>query len=156
MSTMHKKASPGDIASAPLTARVIAYVSTSVDDLRSSLHHEHDVAIVRAALSLCEQKGQKTKAKLLTSKLRQLCAKSLTLMTLRFADAGQDFLEWDLDANGCVIDSRPFQASTWVGMRVIDPMHLCLGQTPAIVSWTDWQESILRYPIVKITNGGAK
>ena len=39
--------------------------------------------------------------------------------TIHFEDHGQDFLEWDVDANGTVIDCRPFQAAVWVGMTKV-------------------------------------
>jgi hypothetical protein len=40
------------------------------------------------------------------------------IRTIHFADHGQDFLEWDIDAEGNVIDSRPLQAWIWVGAKV--------------------------------------
>lgn len=39
--------------------------------------------------------------------------------TIKFEDNGQDALEWDLDADKVVIDSRPYQASVWRGMQVL-------------------------------------
>jgi hypothetical protein len=41
------------------------------------------------------------------------------MMTIRFDDDGQDFLEWDVDAEGKVVASRPGQAWLWVGTRVL-------------------------------------
>jgi hypothetical protein len=41
-------------------------------------------------------------------------------LTVVFCDMGQDFLQWDLDAQGVVIDSRPFQRHVWAGMKVIE------------------------------------
>lgn len=40
--------------------------------------------------------------------------------TIHFIDNGQDFLEWDIDDNGVVIDCRPFQASFWYGTKVLN------------------------------------
>lgn len=40
--------------------------------------------------------------------------------TVQFRDDGQDFLEWDLDAEGVVVDSRPFQRDQWRGTRVLN------------------------------------
>jgi hypothetical protein len=52
-------------------------VSTSVDDLRSSLQFyegdkPEDVLIVKHGLQICERRGEKTKAKMLASKLRKM------------------------------------------------------------------------------------
>jgi hypothetical protein len=41
-------------------------------------------------------------------------------MTILFTDRGQDFTEWDVDADGVVIDSRPFQAWMWCKYRVVN------------------------------------
>lgn len=40
--------------------------------------------------------------------------------TIHFVDNGQDFLEWDLDHNGVVVDCRPCQASVWNGTKVLN------------------------------------
>ena len=51
-----------------------------------------------------------------------------TVVTVKFEDCGQDFLEWDI-CNGVVIDCRPFQASVWVNCRVMGSMEkLKVGQ----------------------------
>tara|TARA_R110002012_G_C11535094_1_gene600906 strand:+ start:694 stop:939 length:246 start_codon:yes stop_codon:yes gene_type:complete len=42
---------------------------------------------------------------------------------IHFEDHGQDFLWWDIDAQGKVIDCGPFQASVWVGSRVDLPVE---------------------------------
>ena len=42
--------------------------------------------------------------------------------TVKFADEGQDVLEWDLDANQVVTDSRPYQAWVFKGARVVGPV----------------------------------
>lgn len=73
--------------------------------------------------------------------------------TVHFADEGQDVLEWDLDADQVVIDSRPFQAWCWRNSRVIGPVkpgvplvfvhpktltpHVCQYQVSAVVE--GWQ-----------------
>ena len=41
-------------------------------------------------------------------------------MTIAFEDDSQDFLEWDLDESGKVIDCRPFQADVWCGVLVLN------------------------------------
>lgn len=42
--------------------------------------------------------------------------------TVKFKDEGQDVLEWELDADQVVTDSRPFQAYAWKGARVVGPV----------------------------------
>jgi hypothetical protein len=39
--------------------------------------------------------------------------------TVHFEDHGQDFLEWDIDAKGVVVASRPCQAWAWVGCTLV-------------------------------------
>ena len=54
--------------------RAINLISTSVQDLQSSLHHYNndDIEIVRHAHLLAHKRGEKTKKKILYSKLRKL------------------------------------------------------------------------------------
>ncbi len=40
------------------------------------------------------------------------------MITIFFVDDGQDFLEWDINDNGEVVDCRPFQGFVWVGTKV--------------------------------------
>lgn len=51
------------------------------------------------------------------------------MKTIFFEDNGQDFLEWDIDENGLVIDSRPFQATVWCGL-ILDIGSLVIGGFP--------------------------
>jgi len=39
----------------------------------------------------------------------------MIITKITFEDHGQDFLEWDVDENGEVIHSRPFQNQVWSG-----------------------------------------
>lgn len=39
--------------------------------------------------------------------------------TIHFSDHGQDFLEWDVDAWGVVVDSRPYQKRIWYGAEIV-------------------------------------
>lgn len=41
-------------------------------------------------------------------------------ITVVFKDDGQDFLEWDLDIDGKVVDCRPFQGWVWNGTTVLN------------------------------------
>ncbi len=53
------------------------------------------------------------------------------MTTIFFEDDGQDFLEWDVDENGLVIDSRPFQGAMWAsGNLFLDLESLVVGGFP--------------------------
>ena len=40
------------------------------------------------------------------------------MITVVFEDDGQDFLEWDINDKGEVVDCRPFQGDIWIGTIV--------------------------------------
>lgn len=40
------------------------------------------------------------------------------MRTIFFVDDGQDFLEWDINDKGEVVDCRPFQGFVWIGTKV--------------------------------------
>jgi len=40
------------------------------------------------------------------------------MITVFFVDEGQDFLQWDIDNEGKVVDCRPFQGWVWIGTKV--------------------------------------
>lgn len=40
------------------------------------------------------------------------------MITVFFVDEGQDFLEWDINEEGKVVDCRPFQGDIWIGTKV--------------------------------------
>ena len=40
------------------------------------------------------------------------------MITVFFVDDGQDFLEWDVNEKGEVVDCRPFQGDIWIGTMV--------------------------------------
>lgn len=42
------------------------------------------------------------------------------IRTIHFEDHGQDFLEWDLDADNVVIACRPCQGWVWIGNKVMN------------------------------------
>ncbi len=52
----------------------------------------------------------------------------MLIKTVTFEDNGQDFLEFDLDEDGIVIDCRPFQAFLWVNHKVINHDSLVANQ----------------------------
>lgn len=57
-------------------------------------------------------------------------------MKIYFEDQMQDFLEWELDEKGFVIDSKPFQNWVWKGTKVI-LVSVRLGMRPMIVTKSD-------------------
>lgn len=67
---------------------------------------------------------------------------------LHFEDHGQDFLWWDIDAEGNVIDCGPFQASVWVGCKVATG-SVSQGCPPFFKSKQGKRMS-LNYPVEKI------
>lgn len=77
-----------------------------------------------ALANVANERLQATVVKALQARLRRL-AKVVT--TIHFEDHGQDFLEWDLDVNGKVIECRPFQAGIWCGRYVVNHTSLRKG-----------------------------
>jgi hypothetical protein len=68
--------------------------------------------------------------------------------TVEFQDDGQDFLEWDIDDNGVVVESRPFQTMVWGGSKV-DTGTMRKGRRLAIVTSRGTPLEII-YPIVAV------
>lgn len=64
-----------------------------------------------------------------------------------FEDRGQDFLEWDIDEDGVVVDSRPFQAGIWKGKLV---SNVKVGEHPTIMNLRDGEQRQLNYRIIGI------
>jgi len=42
------------------------------------------------------------------------------MITVFFVDEGQDFLEWDIDDEGRVVDCRPYQGDIWIETKVLN------------------------------------
>lgn len=68
--------------------------------------------------------------------------------TVRFEDHGQDFLEFDIE-DGKVIDCRPFQASIWVGCKVVNTT-VRKGSFLNILTKSERLRITLKYPIEKV------
>lgn len=64
---------------------------------------------------------------------------------VHLVDQDQDFTEWDLDAGGVVLDSRPFQAEVWRGVRVLNHLSLRIGQQLQL-ELADGTRRPLKYP----------
>lgn len=72
-------------------------------------------------------------------------------MKITFEDHGQDFLTWQLDNNGVVVDCLPFQATTWCGCVVNAHSLLKVGDCVTYVR--DGGEATvgsIRYPVAAI------
>ncbi|WP_193222238.1 hypothetical protein [Alkalilimnicola sp. S0819] len=69
------------------------------------------------------------------------------MQTIRFEDQGQDFLEWDIDQEGVVVDSRPFQRHVWCGTQVQD---VAIGQQPTVITPHVGVAGLLNYRVVHI------
>ncbi|MNN55817.1 hypothetical protein D3C81_1707110 [compost metagenome] len=71
------------------------------------------------------------------------------MQTIYFEDQGQDFLEWDIDRNGVVVDSRPFQAEVWCGAVV---QSLAVGSPPTVRGPRIATTHTLKYSVERIQN----
>jgi hypothetical protein len=71
------------------------------------------------------------------------------MKTIVFEDCGQDFLEWDLDDEGTVIDCRPFQSWLWKGSRIAYPDPLKVGDQPEVET-SEGRYLTLKYQIIEI------
>lgn len=71
------------------------------------------------------------------------------MKTIFFEDQGQDFLEWDINDDNEVIDSRPYQRRIWAGFKVD---RIAVGAQPLIFNPADpdrgWR--VLTYEIEAI------
>lgn len=72
--------------------------------------------------------------------------------TIHFEDHGQDFLRWEVDAHGVVIDSLPYQGHIWNGSVLINNAEP--GGIVAFVSALDGQRRTIRYPVAKVVMRG--
>lgn len=71
-------------------------------------------------------------------------------MQIRFEDHGQDFLTWQLDNNGVVVDCAPFQATFWCGVQVDVPRSLKAGDIVSFRREGEQRTKTIRYPIAAI------
>lgn len=74
-------------------------------------------------------------------------------MHITFEDHGQDFLTWQLDNNGVVVDCLPFQASQWCGIEVAEPNALKVGECVRFRRFGEAVWRSIRYPVVAIEPG---
>lgn len=67
---------------------------------------------------------------------------------LHFEDHGQDFLRWDIDAAGVVIDAHPYQADVWKGCLLLNAPEV--GERVRFFSARTKREMTLAYPVAKV------
>jgi hypothetical protein len=103
----------------------VAHLPTA--KLRTALRTENRIKVLMLALDDLERKHVIENARLIRRRLNHLCAKERTAITIRFVEGEKDFSEWDIDSQGCVIDSRPCQASVWCGAFVMNHDRLKVG-----------------------------
>lgn len=78
------------------------------------------------------------------------CQRVTTRMrTVRLQDFGQDFLEFDLDENNVIVETRPFQGWLWNGRTILEE-SLRRHRLPILVK-PDGTSLELRYPIERIS-----
>lgn len=68
--------------------------------------------------------------------------------TLHFEDHGQDFLRWDIDAEGTVTDAQPYQADIWKGCVLLNAPEV--GEKPRFFSPKTKHEETLLYRVTKV------
>lgn len=91
-----------------------------------------------------EQQQQERRKEILNMSNREI--EFNTKYIIHFEDFEQDFLEWHIDKNGYILDSKPFQRNIWAGMFTI-PQSAEVGEKLAI--WNG-EESYVNYPIKSI------
>lgn len=75
-----------------------------------------------------------------------------TVMVIEFQDHGQDFLHWNLDKRGYVIESA--QGWIWLGSRVTNMRELAPGSIVSFVRKRDEGTHTIKYPLTKVTHTG--
>jgi hypothetical protein len=71
----------------------------------------------------------------------------MAIFTVFFEDNGQDFLEWDINDDGVVVESRPFQNDIW---RNTVMKTLKEGELPLIITTHSPGVAQLKHRVVKI------
>ena len=72
-------------------------------------------------------------------------------MTIHFADHGQDFLEWDVSAEGLVLEARPYQGWLWKGCKVINGADLVPGSIVQFTRPGDGDKALtIKYPVTEV------
>jgi hypothetical protein len=77
-------------------------------------------------------------------------ARKPAVKRIQLEDQGQDFLEWDLDEDGVVVDCRPAQSWLWIGVRVVNDRTLRRGSKLQVIT-NSGDEITLNYPAAMVT-----
>ncbi len=72
------------------------------------------------------------------------------MKTIYFEDHGQDFLEWDIDDEGFVVDCRPAQSDIWNGHHVLNHSSLKKGDK-VLRDHEDGTTDEIKYPLEKVS-----
>jgi hypothetical protein len=122
--------------------------------LRGALPTEKRIKVLMIALDHLEQNHVIANAGLVRKRLQQLCHRNNTAVTILFEPGKKDFSEWDLNAEGCVIDCRPCQAFAWCGNYVMNFEKLKVGGKVAIFTH-DSGKLAMNYRIKALVYGPA-
>lgn len=79
----------------------------------------------------------------------QLARQAIGPCTVHFEDRGQDFTSWDVDAQGVVTDSRPFQRDQWAGTQLLAPP--VVGELLRVRTPRQTEGHCMNYPVIRIT-----
>ena len=72
------------------------------------------------------------------------------IKTIHLQDHGQDFLEWDVDAEGNVVACRPCQAWVWVGYVVLNDVYTLQRGDVLRIKRKDGTQTTLNYPVDRV------
>jgi len=76
------------------------------------------------------------------------------MITVKFEDHGQDFLEWDIDEKTSEVKaSRPFQDWLWKDVKVTNLRKLKVGALLHFMQTDQEAEKFIKYPISEVTRG---
>lgn len=74
----------------------------------------------------------------------------MKITTITFEDHGQDFLEWDINEVGDILDCRPFQAHFWKQCMVANEDQLVVGGNVYFLS-RSCEVKAIKYPIKSLS-----
>ena len=96
-----------------------------------------------------EQQQMEETIKVMKEKILNMSKEEIEAETkyiIEFKDFGQDFLEWFIDKDGYVLDSKPFQREVWAGKWTIPQLARAKGK---LAIWSNG-ESYVNYPIKSV------
>lgn len=69
------------------------------------------------------------------------------MITIEFSDHGQDFLEWDINERGTVVESRPFQHWVWSGCKVLNTPRV---KRRVRILTKSGDKVFIKYPLISV------